>query len=389
MSTQPTPQQIAAANLIAVSGMNGHPIRSWDPVHQKFPPTTVYVTPVTPIPPPVTNYTVTFVNTQGQTYPTLSLAAGSTFVLPTAPTSWPVGEVFIDWGDGAHTYNPGNTYTMPAANVIMTAIFTTPVTPPPPPPPPPPVPSGFALPPVAAGFTRTQDLMNTTTLNPIWSGFYNGQSGAFYTGFFIGNHGVLKGDGWMRLLAYPDPVNIKNCWQYTPALAASVNQWGGAGIQTVTRWPVGTTITFWAKWDTYPGITAICLLMSDGWTAEMDLIEANVSSKGGPVTSYSVTYMTTQGQVKKQFNVTNTDFSKPHLYQLQWTATGQTLTCDGNVIVSFKAGDQGFFPITSPQFFAPQTQTGDPVQAPAVDPTITATNPVTMYLGPIAFDVPS
>ena len=128
----PTPTQLANADLVAVTSMNGKPIRSWDPVAQNFPPTTAYATPLVPVTP---LYSVTFANTQGQSYPALSLKAGAYFTVPPAPTSAPAGETFADWGDGAHTYLPGATYVMPAKNVIMTSIFAPVVTPPPPPPP--------------------------------------------------------------------------------------------------------------------------------------------------------------------------------------------------------------------------------------------------------------
>jgi len=54
----PTQTQLTKANLVALTEMNGKPVRSWDTRHQDFPPTTVYVTPVTPPPPPpITTFT--------------------------------------------------------------------------------------------------------------------------------------------------------------------------------------------------------------------------------------------------------------------------------------------------------------------------------------------
>ena len=54
----PTQTQLTKANLVALTELNGKPVRSWDARHQDFPPTTVYVTRVTPPPPPpVTTFT--------------------------------------------------------------------------------------------------------------------------------------------------------------------------------------------------------------------------------------------------------------------------------------------------------------------------------------------
>jgi len=41
----PSAALLAEKNLIAVTEMNGEPVRSWDAKHRNFPPTTVYVTP--------------------------------------------------------------------------------------------------------------------------------------------------------------------------------------------------------------------------------------------------------------------------------------------------------------------------------------------------------
>lgn len=379
--TGPTPGQLQAADLIAVTELNGKPVRTWDPVHKNFPPTTVYATPA------VTEYTVTFANTQGETYPPLTLATGATFTLPSAPTSAPAGYVFSDWGDGSHTYAPGSTYTMPAANVTMTAIFS----PVPLPPPPGTGPSGRAVPPVASGFTRAGfDDFTSTTLSSLWSGAYNGQSNAAQPGIFLGTHLVLQGDSLLRLEAYSDP-NWANSWEATQAIASAVNNVCGAGVQTGTRWPVGTTFTWTCKWDTCPGLTPIVLTMGNTWPPEQDLIEADVSTAGAAQTGYTSSYLyapgPTQEQVPVKLPTGITDFSQWHLWQLKWTSAGSLLTCDGNVVVNIpftSAMVSGVNGLQNVQFLALQHQTGDPS-----NPSAPITTPVTMYFDWVAIDVPA
>ena len=389
MST-PTAAQLAAANLIAVTTLNGHPTRAWDPVAQNFPPATFYATPAAVL------HTVTFVNTQGQTYAPLSLASGSTFTLPAKPTASPSGYVFSSWGDGAHTYNPGDHYTMPNNNVTMTAIFVpapAPTPTPTPVPTPGPYPSGLTPPPVPTGYTRSFDDFTSTTLGPLWSGGYNGQSQAAQVGIFLKSHLVLNGDSWLRLEAYPDPANSLSSWMATPAIAASVNQWCGAGVQSVTRWPVGTIFTWACKWDTYPGMTPTVLTMGNNWPPEQDIIEADVSVKGAPQTGFNESFLYAPGPTQDQKFVSDggIDLSQSHIWQAKWTTTGTVVTVDGNVVdnESFSSAMlSGVNGLQNPQFIAFQHQTGDPSNPPA-DSTITAANPVTFYVDWVAIDVPA
>jgi hypothetical protein len=182
---------------------------------------------------------------------------------------------------------------------------------------------------------------------------------------------------------YPDPQGALSGWQISQALINAVSGWACAGIQTARRWSPGTTITWAGKWDTYPGVTAINLLMSDGWTSEIDLTEANASVKGGPSDQYEVTFMTNQGGNKSQQSTENTgqDFSQPHLWQAKWTLSGTVLTCDGKLVA------QSGFVNNANQFWTIQPQTGDP-NTPGPDASITAANPITQYLDWVCFDVP-
>src|ERR1019366_2432563 len=93
-----------------------------DPNYTKVNPNGPTPPPVpVPTPPPTTQYSVTY-SAPGVAIPSLSLAVGATFTVHAAPAA-PSGEGFRSWGDGQHTYAPGSSYTMPAANVTFTAIF--------------------------------------------------------------------------------------------------------------------------------------------------------------------------------------------------------------------------------------------------------------------------
>lgn len=251
----------------------------------------------------------------------------------------------------------------------------------------------FSLPAVQEGWTRAAvDLFSETTLSLIWDSAYNGQSEAAKPGIFLTSHLVLKGDGWMRLEAYPDPANALSSWEATQAIAEAVNWWCGAGTQTKKQFSPPLTVTWICKWDTYPGVTPIDLMMAEGWDSEIDMIEADVSVKSAPVTSYTVTLNTTQGKKKVQFTVdTEIDLSQEHIWQLRWLPTGTTLWIVDNPSepIQLMSDAKDPLPISFAQFFAPQIQTGDPDNPASEDPTITADNPITMYLGAIAFDVPS
>lgn len=284
-----------------------------------------------------------------------------------------------------------------AALVAYLETLTPVVVSPPPTPPAPPVTtpptSALVIPPVAGGFTRSQDLFKSTTLGPLWGAPpYSGKSGGALDGLFIASHTVLKGDGLLRLEAYPDPVNIVKSYQYSAALAASVNQWGGAGVQTKESYPVGTTFHWIAKADVYPGVTPIALTF--GNDAEQDFFEMTKWPsglvKGEPVTSLTPAFIWqyTPTRLQEQITITNADFSQEHVYRAEWTETGTILYVDGVEVGSVKWTSANQATMTKPQPFCLQIQTGDPTNPPA-DPTISALDPVTFYVSAVAIDVPA
>jgi hypothetical protein len=259
-------------------------------------------------------------------------------------------------------------------------------------------PSGFTPPAVPSGYTLGAfDDFTSTSLNPMWSGAYNGQSGAAFPGIFLASHFVLTGDSWLRLEAYPDPANWSNSFGSTLAIAQSVNFWCGAGIQTGTRWPVGTIFTWATKWDTYPGMTPIVLTMGNNWPPEQDLIEVGgITTKGQAVPNYTASFLYASPRQQHQLTVSNgaiTDFSKTHMYQAIWTASGTTLTCDGHLVctttfdTSMTTG-AGIFGLQNDQFIALQHQTGDWTN-PAADGTITSANPIVQYFDWVQICVPA
>lgn len=263
--------------------------------------------------------------------------------------------------------------------------------------------TGFALPAVASGYKRVlSEPWTSTTLNTaLWSGFYNGPSFAAKEGLFVKMHAVLKGDGWLRLQAYPDPVGLQQCWQYTSALAASVNQWGGAGLQSVGLFPLTMNLACVLKWDTYPGMTPIVLLMGrKNWPPEIDIMEMNALLKGGVAQPYKQSFHYAAPNVQFQVSVViaaGADLSQEHLWTFSSTTAGAKTTVtdgNGNVVATctttFSAANvdpTSTYSLATPEFLAFQHQSGDP-NNPAADATVTASNPITMYVGPVAVDVP-
>ena len=221
---------------------------------------------------------------------------------------------------------------------IQTVYVTPVVTPPPPPPPPPGTgPSGIAVPPVASGFTRAGfDDFTSTTLGSLVRCLQRAIKRCT-TGDIPRDNLVLQGDSLLRLEAYSDP-NWANSWESTQAIATSVNNVCGAGVQTGTRWPVGTTFTWTCKWDTCPGLDADSSDDGQHLAPGTGLIEANVSVAGAPQTGYTSSYLYAPGPTQEQVPVNLphgvADFAQWHLWQLKWTASGSTLTCDGAQVVN-------------------------------------------------------
>ena len=239
------------------------------------------------------------------------------------------------------------------------------------------------------------DDFNSTTLSSMWGGAYNGTSGGDLTGLFVSSHLVLKGDGLLRLEAYPDPTGVENSYGYTPALAASINNWGGAGVQSTQRYAPPVTFQWTSKYDVYPGITPITLLWPSAWPPEMDIMESynplNGTTKGQAINTLYATFHWGANNSQQQIKLTGFDFSQWHLWQVVYTTTNVTIYIDGTSV-----GSITFTPamlaspnsILTPYGLTFQIQTGDPDNPPA-DTAVTAANPVTMYVDWAAIDVPT
>lgn len=282
-----------------------------------------------------------------------------------------------------------------AANSLV-GLYLAGVTPPPPPP-------GFVLPAPAPGFKRVLfEPWTTTTLQPAnWSGFYNGRSGGAQPGFFVASHGVLKGDGWARFLAYPDPTGLQQCWKYDATIAATVNQWGGCGLQSTSTFSLPMNVAAILKWDTMPGMTPIELLIGRVWPPEIDIAELNALIKGGVPQPYNQTFHYATPDQRLFANVkiaAGTDLSQEHLWQFSGTLSGSTTTvtdATGNVVATCTATFSAAMvangspnSLANPMNLCFQHQTGDPSNPP-VDPSVTAANPITFYVGSVSVDVPA
>ncbi|HWD97323.1 MAG TPA: InlB B-repeat-containing protein [Acidimicrobiales bacterium] len=380
----PTPAQLEAKNLVAVTEMNGEPIRSYDSVHKDFPPTTVYVTPVAA---PVTKYTVTFHNSGGATINTTSEAAGATFPLPPAP-AMPAGQTFESWADGQHTYAPGSTYTMPAADVTFVVEYTvTPVVvvPPPvvtPPPAPGAGPSGLAIPGVLAGFTRVvMDDFTAKGLGPDWCPPYNGTPGGT-KGKFNASHTLVLGDSLLRLQMYQDGISDPGD-----------NNWAGAGVNTNVAkhpgFPIGSRVEAAMKWDAHPSVAGMGMFFAAiGWPPEIDWVEA-IAVAGGSRFAATAHY----GKQNSNPQVTSpvVDLTKWNRWGCLWTAQTIYYLMNGAVWGSLGNPDTNASDPTSlvqDQFVAFQIQDGDP-SYPAPDASVTSQNPVELLIDWVVIDVPS
>ncbi len=309
------------------------------------------------------------------------------------------GYTFASWNTQSNgaglTYAGGRTFTI-ESGVTLYAEWTAVVVPPPPPPGTT-GPSGLSIPGPDAGMKRVAfDDFLTTSLGSMWSGAYNGQSGASGgAGIFLASHLKLLGDSLLRLEAYPDPANALSSWQATAAIAAAVNQWCGAGVQTGTRYAPPFTMSWVCKWDTFPGMTPIVLTMGNTWPPEQDWIEADVSTQGAAQTGYTFSSLYAPGPTQKQTPVSLaggiTDFSQWHLWKAVCTLAGTTLYCDGHQVAyqafnsAMVSGANG---LQNVQFLALQHQTGDPTN-PAADGSITSSTPITMYFDSVAIDQPA
>jgi beta-glucanase (GH16 family) len=218
---------------------------------------------------------------------------------------------------------------------------TTPVTPPPVTPPSS-GPSGLSPDPVAAGQKRAlfDDYLKPGYDTALYWSPYDGTSHASQNGKFDASHCVVPGDSILHLQGKSDPS------------AGIANNEAGAGIQTQTHFPVGSTVQAAIRSDNVPGFTAIFLLMGANWPPEIDILE------GGAVTAHwGAGNSSRQLQMPKGL-----DQTKWHVYKCVWTSTTITVFIDGAQVGSMvnPSPTSDVNGLQQPMFASLQYQTGDP-----------------------------
>ena len=276
-----------------------------------------------------------------------------------------------------------------AAAVSAYLNTLTPVTPPPVTPT---GPVGIPIPPVPAGFTRVlSDAMDGTALDPtIWtdggnSVDYNGLSGGTAQGFFVASHVVVK-NGAANFNAYQDPAGVEQCWGYTAALAAQVNNWAGAGTHSKILVGPGSVTRICMKPSTYPGIAPMAIFF--GAKTEFDFAEFNViKTKGQPITQFSGSVHWNNHTQQDNFTLkapAGVDFAQGGVFEARFTTTALIVSFSVDGVTYAEIGGYTFSAaqlasdILTPQNLCLQTQTGDVMPNPPADPSVTAANPVQM-----------
>lgn len=216
---------------------------------------------------------------------------------------------------------------------------------------------------------------------------YNGPSEGTAEGLFINTHAVTPGDSLLHLQAYPDPTNIVNCYEYTPALAASVNQWGGAGTHTKLSILPGAVASVCTKFDTYPGIAPMAIYFGGG---EIDWAEFNViPAKNEPITKFYLTLLPGANQRQVQVTApTGVDFSQWGVFRCALTNTSLTVSHSVDGVNFVTCGS--FTNVTGAlgaQNLCLQIQTGDVMANPPADPSVTASTPVQLLVDWVTVDV--
>lgn len=255
--------------------------------------------------------------------------------------------------------------------------------------------SGIPIPPVAAALTRALvDDFTGTSLDPTkWTDggngvSYNGPSGGTAEGLFINKHAVTPGDSLLHLQAYPDPTNIVNCYEYTASLAASVNQWGGAGTHTKLQILPGAVSTVCMKFNTYPGIAPMAIYFGGG---EIDWAEFNIiPAKNQPITKFYLTLL--PGASQKQVEViapAGVDFSAWGVFRCALTTTSLNVTHSVDGINFVECGSfNNVSGATGAQNLCLQIQTGDVMPNPPADPSVSASSPIELLVDWVTVDVP-
>lgn len=304
----------------AIARANGHTVYT---VPAQECSTADWATPVTPSP------TVTFtakalsssmIQVDWSGFSPVKIGRDGVDVNGTGP--WDTGAI-VRPATGSFVFNSlvaGDTYILTAteaSGATHTATVTTPVTPvptpvPTPTPTPTPTPgtyaSGLSIPASIPGFVRHFSDFTNGIDSSFWNPPYNGTSNPG-GGRFMATHCVVE-NGVLTLKAYQDSaVN-------DPA----ANNWGGAGIQTVQRYPVGTQFWSVCRKDTYGNWFAIQLLMGNAWPPEDDIEETTSSNSDVESLLY--------GSPKQQVQVQKSglDLTDWGLWVHTWT--GQGITTD-------------------------------------------------------------
>ena len=412
MST-PTPEQLATADLVEIPApkfveaiSNGYPLRSYNEAQKDFPPignayvSTAYATakpvPVPPAPPaplpPTPPTGKTFTATQvGTNQITVTWAGFSPIQISRSGSdsngtgAWNTGTLSGEPTIGTFTFNdliPGDVYVLTVTETggatITTSVtlagspvVTPPVTPP----------SGT----YASGLSIPASLPGTTRL---FTDFKNGIDSSFWTTPYDGTSNPGGGRFMATHCKVVNGVLTIEAYQDSAANDPGANNWGGGGIQTQQRYPVGTTFYSVVRKDTYANWFAIQLLMGDNWPPEDDYEETTTSNSD----TESIHYSSSNQQIQAQKS--GLDLTDWGLWVHTWTAKGivTTLTVAGATtqIASMSLPDTNASDPNSdvqPMFYSFQMQTES--GSTLTDPNVTASNPVKFQLEQFAAFVPA
>lgn len=237
-------------------------------------------------------------------------------------------------------------------------------------------PSGITLPAPAAGMTRH------------FTDFKNGIDSSFWTAAYAGTPGGTNGKFLPSHVKVVNDALTVEAYQDTAAADSAANNWAGGGIQTNTRYPVGTTFYAVVRKDTYALWYAIQLLMGNDWPPEDDFEETATANSD----TESIHYGAANEQVQAQ--ASGLDLSDWGLWTHTWTKTGieTTLTVGGKTVTVAKmalpdtnASDQNSD--VQPMFYSFQLQTEGGTSP--TDPNVTAASPIKFQLEQFAADVPA
>jgi hypothetical protein len=309
--------------------------------------------------------------------------------------AWDTGVLTGQPTVGSFTFNnliPGDTYVLTAtepggtllhATVVMTGtppvatppVTTPPVTTPPVTSPPSTYASGLIIPASLAGFTKHGTDFKGGLDTSFWTTPYDGGSNPG-GGRFMATHCKVI-NGVLTIEVYQDPN----------ANDPGANNWAGGGIQTQTRYPIGTQFWSVVRKDTYPLWFMIQLLMGDTWPPEDDIEETTTATSN----TESVHAGAANQQIQAQKS--GLDLTDWGLWVHTWTLNGITtdLTVKGVTtrvatlpLVSADPNDP--HSDVHPMFYSFQSQTESGTTPN--DSNVTAANPIKFQLEQFAAFVP-